>query len=231
MQYMEPSRRPEELLELMATPEQPARSRLYRPGFDHFMRLLPKVDAKSENPAEEVELTRRVMEVIANEVLRNIDTLDLPLIPDNEFGRVILAIEEPQQSDTELIPGTEVVLALWGKGFQSPVHGHAPGYIHEALLKGAFDVHLYEQTGDPMDRLVVPSRTIVQDRRETFYSMFVQDIGQVTRSALIHNFTARERSWSLHYLPEHVRDGRNNRFTVVQKPIIPSSTLPTNHHG
>ncbi len=216
MQFMEPSHRPEELLDMFKTPEQPARSRLYRPGFDHFMRLLPKIDAKEPNPEAEVDLTRRVMEAIAIEVRHRIDSLDLPEIPDNEFGRVILAIEEPTRDGDELVPGTEVVLALWGKGFQSPVHGHAPGYIHEALIDGAFDVHLYKQTGNPEDRLVLPDRTIVQDRFETFYSQFVQDTGQTVRSALIHNFTAREPSISLHYLPEHVRDGRNNRFTVVE---------------
>ncbi len=216
MQYMEPSKRPEELLELMSTPEQPARSRLYRPGFDHMMRMLPKIDARDPDPAEQVELTRRVMDSIAHEVTARIDQLDLPEIPDGEFGRVILAIEEPQVLEGgELLPGTEVVLALWGKGFQSPVHGHAPGYIHEALISGAFDVHLYKQQGNPEDRLVVPDRTIVQSTPETFYSQFVQEVGQTTRSALIHNFTAREPSRSLHYLPEHVRDGRNNRFTVV----------------
>ena len=215
MQFMEPSQRPEELLDMFKTPEQPARSRMYRPGFDHLMRLLPKIDATQPNPEQEVELTRRVMEAIAQEVLFRIDTLDLPEIPDREFGRVILAIEEPTNVEGELVPGTEVVLALWGKGFQSPVHGHAPGYIHEALLKGGFDVHLYTQVGDLEQRLVVPDKTIVQSTPGTFYSMFVQDHRQLLRSALIHNFTAREPSISLHYLPEHVRDGRNNRFSVV----------------
>ncbi len=218
MKYMEPSTRPEELLDLMKTENQPPRSRLFRPGFEHMMRLLPKIDAKHPNPAEEVELTRRVMASIAHEVTARIDQLDLPEIPDGEFGRVILAIEEPQELEGgELLPGTEVVLALWGKGFQSPVHGHAPGYIHEALISGAFDVHLYKQTGNPADRLVVPDKTIIQDVPETFYSQFVQDTGQIVRSALIHNFTARMPSRSLHYLPEHVRDGADNRFRVVEQ--------------
>lgn len=218
MKYMEPSNRPEELLERMKTENQPPRSRLYRPGFDHMMRLLPKIDATQPRQDEEIDLTRRVMDAIAIEVMHRIDELRLPDIPDREFGRVILAIEEPTEAPDQpngLLPGTEVVLALWGKGFQSPVHGHAPGYIHEALLKGAFDVHLYKQVGEEADRKVVHERTIIQEKPETFYSEFVQERGQLLRSALIHNFTAREQSMSLHYLPEHVRDGNNNRFQVV----------------
>jgi hypothetical protein len=216
MQYLKPSSRPEEVLELLASPEQPKRSRMYRPGFDHYLSRMPHIDARHPNPAEEVALTLKVMEAIAADVTGKLNDLDLPLIPDRQFGRVILGIEDPTDVNGELVPGTEVVLALWGNGFQSPVHGHAAGYIHEGLLKGSFDVHLYKQVGQPEDRTVVHERTIVQDTPGTFYSSFVQEAGQAYRSALIHNFTARERSFSLHYLPEHVRDGKKNGFTVLK---------------
>ncbi len=213
--YLEPSADPERALEKLAMAHQPPIRRMYRPGFDDLMREMPAIDARSADQSEQVAETVAVLERMRERVMANIGALNIPDIPPGEFGRIILAVEEPKEEGNILIPGTEVVLALWGEGFTSPVHGHAPGYIHEDLLGGAFDVHLYKETGDPRDRKAVYQRTVAQTEPGIFYREYVQDHGQEKRSALIHNFRARRQSISMHYLPEHVRDGNANRFRVV----------------
>ena len=169
------------------------------------------------------------MNQISLEIAARVSELDIPDIGRGEFGRLILGIEEPKGMDAagKPIPGTEFVLAVWGEGFTSPVHGHAPGYIHEQLVRGAFDVRLYSQVpgGTPQDRLVTLDRALRVDTPQIFYSEYVQnDPTQQTRFALVHNFTATTSevhpdhpTLSTHYLPEHVLNGNGNRWTVVDQ--------------
>lgn len=216
MKLMKASRRPLELLEELASPTQPPTSRMYRSGFENYLEQMPLIDCRNPNPEREVEVTRKIMSDLALALEKRLPELNLPNIPDGKFGRVILGLEDPKEGPGGKHPGTEIVLALWGNGFTSPVHGHSTGYIHEALINGSFDVSLYEPVSRPIDRVALLDKVIVQSKPGTFYSEFVQERGQEMRSALIHNFVAREpNTMSLHYLPEHVRDGSANRFTVV----------------
>jgi hypothetical protein len=44
---------------------------------------------------------------------------------------------------------------------------------------------------------------------------YYKEVGQkFSRQNLIHNFTSIGNSASLHYVPEHTRDGRDNQFSV-----------------
>ncbi|MCO6429501.1 MAG: hypothetical protein J5J00_01480 [Deltaproteobacteria bacterium] len=218
-EFLQPAADPRATLEKLAMPHQPPIKRMFRDGFMDLMEKMPRIDASQADQTLQVELTRKVLEEMRERVLSKFDELNIPNIPNGEFGRIILAVEEPKQlPNGELVPGTEIVLALWGKGFSSPVHGHAPGYIHEDLIKGAFDVHLYKPSGEQGSREAVYQRTIAQRTPGIFYSEYIQDIGQEMRSALVHNFMAVEQTVSMHYLPEHVRDSSKNGFKVVNTP-------------
>lgn len=213
---LKPSLNPEKAIEKVTMDHQPPIRRMWRPGFDVFMAKMPKINAFEPYDDEKINITKKIMMELADK-LRKLDVkkeLSLPEIGENQFGRVILAIEDPTEAGEDLIPGTEIVLALWGPGFTSPVHGHAPGYIHEDLISGSFTVNLYE-TVEGNKREAIYKSSIVQNTPGIFYSEYVRYTGQAIRSALIHNFKADQFSMSLHYLPEHVRDGNANRFKVV----------------
>lgn len=225
MKFLTPSRHPEEVIEKLAMAHQPPIRRMVRRGFEHHMAKMPVIDASAEEQDREVALTQQALMEMSADVRKNLHKLNIPEIADGQFGRIILAVEDPKERDGILIPGTEIVLALWGTGFTSPVHGHAPGYIHEDLLDGGFDVHLYRQMGPDEARTAVYEKSIPKTDPGIFYTEFVRDVGQARRSALVHNFRARMPSKSLHYLPEHVRDGDSNRFKVVNRPE--SGALPS----
>ena len=220
MQFLKHSQRPKDVLEALATPGQPAIYRMHIPGFGHHMNRMPVIDARQEDQSEAIDLTRIVLAEMFDDVARNLGTMGLPKIEDDKFGRIILAVEDPVHGPSnELIGKSEIVLALWGKGFMSPCHGHAPGYINEALMTGAFDVNLYREFGDPRARMARLFKTIEQRESGIFYEEYVRDTGKNPRSAVIHNFQATEYSTSLHYLPEHVRNGADNRFTPVMGEV------------
>jgi hypothetical protein len=216
--FLTPSTDPRAALQKLAMEHQPPIKRMYRPGFDDLMNEMPHIDATQADQRAQVAATTAVLAKMHERVMKNLDKLNIPTIGEGQFGRIILAVEEPRQVGQELIPGTEVVLALWGKGFSSPVHGHAPGFIYEHLLVGGFDVHLYDRVGHSDNREARYVRTISQREPGVFYTEFVQDKGDAPRSALVHNFRAAEFTISMHYLPEHVRDSSANGFRVINTP-------------
>lgn len=229
MRYLKPAADPEATIDSLAMEHQPPVRRMYRPGYQELMGEMPYIDAMRSDQGKEIAITKEILGEIGTRVslaLKN-GSLNIPTIENGEFGRVILAIEEPTRKGKEITPGAEVVLALWGKGFYSPVHGHAPGFINESLLQGAFDVNLFERVGSRNVRQARYSRTIQQREPGIFYEEFVQNVGDDPRSSVIHNFRAigEGMTASLHYLPEHVRDGNANRFNVVNTPD--SAPVPT----
>lgn len=175
MQYLKPAEDPQKVIELLTPPHVPPNRKLFNNRFHALLGSMPKIDAQAVSQIEEVAKTVQVLEEIREGVLSNITRLDLPQVERYGFARVILAVEEPTERDGVLHSGTEVVLALWGEGFESPVHGHAAGYIHEDLLAGAFDVRLYEPFGPADERFARHTRTIEQRNPGIFYSEFVPD--------------------------------------------------------
>lgn len=222
MHYLKPAADPEAVIQSLAMDHQPPIRRMYRPGYQELMARMPYIDAMRADQGPQIAATKEILTEIGTRVTLALQdgSLNLPDIANGEFGRVILAIEEPARKNGEVVPGAEVVLALWGKGFYSPVHGHAPGFINESLLRGAFDVNLFERVGGREVRQARYSRTIQQRQPGIFYEEFVQNVGDDPRSSVIHNFRAIGEgvTASLHYLPEHVRDGNANRFNVVNTP-------------
>ncbi|GEM_PF-805761 len=219
MEFLRASTQPEAVLPRLLNPN-PLGFTTYRPGFEGYFERIPRMDPTRPYPTEEVEQTRRVLGELAMAVLEREDAMDLPQVEDGKFGRVVLGLEDPSEGeDRVLVPGTEVIIALWGRGFKTPVHGHKVGYLHEALVKGSIDISMYERlrSGRLDARFALFDRTVQQREPGIFCSAFTQDVGQLERSAVIHNFAALEPTMTLHYLPEHIRDARGNKFEVVGK--------------
>jgi hypothetical protein len=147
--------------------------------------------------------------MIMKQLAKTLASSNSPLLhapPAGEFARVILAVAEPVGARE----GSEILVAQWGEGFTSPVHGHAPGLLHEEIMTGKMLVHSYRHVRPGVVR---PARTDVAGTG-TLVSKYSPPDPRGDRMGLVHNFTAITPATSLHFVPEHARDGRDNRFHV-----------------
>jgi len=180
--------------------------RQYREGYEHYMNIMPVLEDNDPDLPHKIDYARNIVQSLASSLKQHIwITANQP----REFDRTIIAIE-PRTIDKE---GAELVVARWGKGFSSPVHGHASGYLHEEILYGKMLVNTYKLT--PNSNIVRPWATEIVGEG-TFASVYnkTDTSHQFKRQALIHNFRALTPAASLHFLPEHTRDGRDNTFVV-----------------
>lgn len=218
------SRNPKEDIKKIAYEGQPAHMRMYKPGYEEYFETLP---AQIEE-ASDLFFTQEVMQDLSDRLKEDgWLTKDMP----ESFDRTIIALESPEPLLSTDYPGgygkyaflgkklykegKELVIARWADGHTSPVHGHSPGYMHEEILTGKMRVNTYRIT-DRVNRIVRPIFTQIIEPG-VFVSKFVDPASvQGEREVLVHNFTSIGESTSLHYLPEHTRDGRDNKFSVEQ---------------
>lgn len=214
--FYEASKRPMEDMNLIAYPGQPYRQRMYRPGYEQYLNRLQVIEPDSVNECQ-VNGNRTTIQKLAGE-LRNTQWLQAAYMGENEFARTVLALEQPKIMKCGALKtykeSVELIVAQWGNGFSSPVHGHAAGYMHEEILFGKMLVNTYRLMGED-GNIVRPLRTDIVGPG-TFVSQYspAAQNARFKRQNLIHNFTSIGTSSSLHYLPEHTRDGRDNGFAV-----------------
>jgi hypothetical protein len=197
------STHPQQDLDMLAHPQQSPQYRQFRAGYEHYLSVLPDLKEPSKYDLYSAtillqDLTARLTE---ESWIREGDP------GDDGFSRTIIALEEEAKS--------ELVVAKWGHGRTSPVHGHALGLIYEALLFGKLKVNTYRMT-HPTSSYVRLVETRIISKPGEFAREYNPPNGEYyfQRPALIHNFQSIGFSASLHYLSEHVRDGRDNGFIV-----------------
>lgn len=220
--YLKASRNPLDDINAVAYKGQSLQNRMYKSGYEKHFELLPVL----EDDDQLLELKKIQTAATMNDLAKWIalDPWTATLSPlAGGFNRTILAIEQrpivwQQIAGEEYEPvlaekeGSEIVLARWGDGFSSPVHGHADGYLYEQLIFGKMRVNTYRVT-DPVKRIARPVETKIYTGFENIASQYTPHQG-IARGALVHNFTSIGYSASLHFVPEHTRDGRDNKFTV-----------------
>lgn len=211
-QFLTASNNPLDDIERVSYEGQPIERRMYKQGYEQFFENLPVLKDGDPLLAEKISVSKTIMTFLAKALRQDLWAPTLrPL--EGGFNRTILGMESPSIKDDGIIKeGSEIVLARWGNGHTSPVHGHATGYLHEELLFGKVRVNTYRIV-DHQKRIVRPLRTDIYDEPGTIASMYTNNTGAV-RSALVHNFTSIGYSGTLHYLPEHTRDGRDNGYAV-----------------
>lgn len=212
MQTLKASMTPQSDIQKVAYAGQNPLLRQWRGGFERYMDTLPVLVESDPLLDAKADFTRTVMESLATE-LRDQRWIYEKVMNVNTFERTILAIEAPKVQEGVLTEGAEIIVAQWGAGFASHVHGHAPGYLLETILSGRGMVNTYRMV-DSQSSTVRPVRTDIVSVG-TFASVFnpVNKSTPFKRSALIHNFVALETTSTLHFLPEHTRDARDNGFT------------------
>lgn len=215
MNTLRASRTPVHDIEKISYPGQSPKRKQYHTGFETYMNRLPNLEEPDDVPLNhKIQLTKEIMEELAG-VLSQEQWVRENVAP-GAFERFIISLESPKFCGTmtkKVIEGKELVVAKWGDGFTGPVHGHASGYMHEAVLNGKIRVNTYRKVSE--DRAIVrPAETIIQEGG-TFVSGYAEKSNSIfPRPHLVHNFTAIGPAASLHYLPEHTRDGRDNVFEV-----------------
>lgn len=213
--HFQASTTPLEDIELVSYPGQSAANKQYREGYENYLNELPILNVEDPLLEEKLALTRGVMQAASKE-LAAAEWVQESNPGARRFKRTILAIESPYigTEDKNLHEGVELIVAHWGDGFSSPVHGHNPGLLHEELLVGKMRVNTFRLT-DPKNGVVRPVETILFEGNTTIASQYTKP-GKYyfTRQGLIHNFTSIGFSASFHYVPEHTRDGRDNAFAV-----------------
>lgn len=199
------SKNPEQAIERAAYNGQLPNMRIYKEGYEYYMNELPILKPGDPFIEEKFKLTEGVMDTLRDDLLFTNSWIRRP--EQGGFLRYILGIDEEE--------GNELVVASWGDGFTSPVHGHSPGYIYEGLIYGKVRVNTYRIV-DAAKRIVKPLRVDIIDESKTFVSIFSDPLinRSAKRAVLVHNFTSIGESATLHYLPEHTRDGKDNGFSV-----------------
>lgn len=212
---------PEQDILKVAYEGQPETSRQYQSGWETLFNELPLID--NDNVEIMLPITQTIMKRLSYSLQQNINGFNsfakIAHLPgDKKFERTIIGMEQPtpylENNERKYKEGAELVIAKWGKRFASPVHGHSTGYMHEEVLKGKIKVNTYRIV-DMENKIVVPYKTEIIGPG-VFVSGYAPHDNTHThkRQTLIHNFEAVEPSITLHYLPEHTRDGRDNAFKV-----------------
>ncbi len=208
--FLEASGSAIEDLELIAPPNQHPSRRMYHHGYEHLFNEMPVLHQHDPLLNEKAAFSKAVMEKLAVNI--NYDgwprlTCQMP----GEFARTVLAMEKPIVNETEHHEGSEFVVAHWGSGFRSPVHGHATGFEFEAVLDGKIRVNSYRMIHPHSNHVRLVETSIIS--KGTFVAQYNTPGNYAfKRPALIHNFVAIEPSNTLHYLSEHTREGRDNGF-------------------
>lgn len=213
MNTLKASNHPLEDIERVSYKGQDPLRRQFRPGFDWAMNRMPVLSGDDIFLDSAIQYAGSVMKELARRLTIEDWVINKKMAPDT-FERTIIGIEAPYIADEGTKEGAEIVVAQWGKGFSSPVHGHAAGYLHEEVLTGKVRVNTYRMI-NPDDAVVRPVRTDIVGTG-TFASIYTPSNprNRYARQTLIHNFIALETTSTLHFLPEHTRDGRDNRFEV-----------------
>lgn len=192
---------------------QDPKRRMYQDGYESYFEQMPILDVEDPLFDVKLDLSKMVMQQLGKKLAHE-SWVQQTVPPDKEFYRTIVAMEPPRGTFDGWTEGAEFVVAHWGNGFTSPVHGHAPGYMHEEVLFGKVLVNTYRMLHPWLNKVRLIKSEIVT--KGTFVSEYAPENpdNKFKRQALIHNFRSIGHTATLHYLPEHTRDGRDNRFEV-----------------
>lgn len=195
---------------------QDPKMRQYRSGYEEYFNNLPILNSDDELLDQKIGMTSSVIHSLAKR-LQKAGWVKQSPPGEKEFDRTIIGMESPEVNYIGRKPivekeGAELIVARWGNNHSSPVHGHAPGYLHEEIIFGKMRVNSYRIINKE-NPIVRPVETIIATEG-TFASLFSKPGKYFKREVFVHNFTSIGFSATMHLVPEHTRDGRDNRFKV-----------------
>lgn len=238
--HLNPAPNPETLLEALGKPTgQKPHLRVWRPGFDHYLSLIPRLETEDPLLGLKVEVTRQIIARLGNDLLEKAPWVHEKL-EAGRFERNIVAVEGPSYDvaldfllaaqNPEVHPqlppphsGPELVVAKWGAGLTTKPHGHVAGFMHDEILLGKALVNHYRWVGE---KLLRPVRSVIHDAsKKNVNRVMASNFGLPDERHkfmnVLHSVTALTPVTSLHYMGEHPLDGAaGNLFEVEQYPIV-----------
>jgi len=218
MKHLQATSNPIKAIGRLSYETQPAHLKMYHAGYEGFFNQMFVMQPADKDLELKVDYNTLVMEALAEEIGTN--GWSKEQIPaTGGFNRSIIALEEPQAiamhgGPAEYVGGNQLVVAKWGEGFTSPVHGHTVGFLYEHLISGKMKVNTYRKVGrNSVIVRLVETKIVEPGAIAASYSTY-SDKSYFKRETLIHSFEAVEPSVSLHYLSEYNRDGKDNTFKV-----------------
>lgn len=210
-QFHKQSGNPQEAILKVAYKGQDEDRRLFHPGFGSYLNRMPVLIDTDPLLGLNVQTSTGVMQLAAIALSHEPWVIYGRKPGPNGFQRTIIAIEDTKKKKE----GVEIVVAKWGDGFASPPHGHSPGFIHEELISGKMKITNYRKV-EPESKVVRVLQTFIVEGAGIIASAYnpatAEDV--FPREKMIHSFTSVGDSVSVHYVPEHTRDGRDNTFEV-----------------
>lgn len=181
----------------------------YRPGYEMFLNFIPIIHG-SDDPEKINKLLyiEQLFAELGETLLRQNWVHENWPEEGKMLNRVILAIDDAT--------GGEIVLVRWNV-CETPVHGHEYGQMIDYLMKGdakEVNYHVIDEVSREVEQV---------GDAETFTGMNVLSNGftpkdtSVSRGAVIHKFIAMTKCITLHFIPEHPRDLKGNRFNEPKK--------------
>lgn len=208
-----PSASPIAAIEKVSYTGQPAHMKRWVPGYGYYLGALPVLSDHDPLLKEKTGYSIAVLKALGQCLQESGSWFPHPA--DKEFQRSIIAIEDSiPAGEMYYHDGSEIIVAHWGDGFVSPIHGHVGGLHYEEVLRGKFRVHSYRAV-DESSRTARSTRTRIVERGP-FVGLY-EAPDPITPSDprfMIHNFEAIGETHSLHFLPEHSHDGMGNGYAV-----------------
>lgn len=209
------SKNPEEDIQMVMYPGQPEHMRKYQPGYEDFFNQLFVLEDNDVLLEAKLKHNTTIMESLGNYLLGD-KWLNSNLPAPGKFERHILAIQDPEMGVDNRVnhEGAEIVIAKWGDGHASPVHGHADGHLYEQILTGKMKVNIYRMHDREKGVVRLVKTDLIENQLLISKFSKKNPMAKWKRENVIHNFVSVGESVSLHFLPEHTRDGRDNTFQV-----------------
>lgn len=185
----------------------------FKSGYEYALNCMPDFTSSDTPPTPGlIEFAAMNMQRLSIDLMQSGWTYeDVQSIPANTLKRVIIGIERTKTDGK----GSEIVVGFWGRGFHAATHGHGTGYLHDILLHGKLlsSTYRFIEPESAVAR-IVESKIIRagETMLEPQYTSPNND--PKDRSHGLHSFTVLENAASLHFVPEHPRDGRDNTFDV-----------------
>lgn len=219
MQYnLKASHNPLAAINKLAWEGQPDHLKMYRSGYEQYFNELVNLNLLEPYPrSKAMERNTKVLKDLG-ELLQSAQWIKEDEPGEKHFDRTILAITEPVEELSsplgckKTVAGPQIVVARWGNGFKSPIHGHRTGFLHEEIISGKLKVNTYRIIDHDKRIVRLTGSTIIEEG--TFLSDFTLPLKDDKLENYVHSFESIGNSVSLHYLPEYNRDGMGNTFEV-----------------
>lgn len=215
-QTLRASFQPLAAIEKVSYEGQPEHMKRYKSGYENFFNRLPVIKSTDQCLMKNISDSQNVFRELG-EKLQTEDWVisESAALHPKEFSRSIIGLEEPIIYDDYVKQGKEIIVSKWGDGFSSPIHGHVEGYTHEYLIHGKLLISSYwmPYTGK---RIVRYLQQKLYDKPGDLITGYFKSTSGMQRDSMIHSLKSIGNSASLHYVPEHSRDGNGNTFELEQ---------------